>query len=251
MGIRTEPIDRWVRAYVGDVAVADTRQPLLFWDEGVPVPFYAIPRADVRADLLRPAADGGRGHPFFRPQGPVAQMYDLVVGDRTLPRAAWVRADPALEEHVVLTWEPGVLDRWTEEDEEVAGHPKDPHHRVDALHSSRHVVLTHEEQVVAESQRPVLLFETSLPTRYYLPPDDVALDKMTEVPHTTMCPYKGTADRYWSLPGLSRVAWCYSDPGPSVGAIAGRIAFYTEFVDVTVDGERLPRPVTPFSAARP
>lgn len=251
MSIRTEPTDRWVRAYVGDVAVADTRKPLLFWDEGVPVPFYAIPRGDVRADLLRPAEQERRGHPFFGAKGPVSELFDVVVGDRTLPRAAWVRADPALDGHVVLTFEPGVLDRWTEEDEEVWGHPKDPHHRVDALHSSRHVVLSHDGDVVAETRRPVLLFETNLPTRYYFAPEDVALEKMTEIEHTTVCPYKGTADRYWGLPGLTRVAWSYTSPGPAVDAIAGRIAFYTEFVDATVDGERLPRPVTPFSAARP
>ncbi len=251
MSMRTERLDRWVRAYVGDVVVADTRRPLLFWEEGFPVPSYALPRADVRTDLLAPAQGEGRDHPFFGPHGPVEEMLDLTVGDRTVPRAAWVRADPALADHLVLSWRPGGIDRWTEEDVEVVGHPKDPYHRVDALPSSRHVVLSLGDQVLGETRRPVLLFETRLPTRYYLPPEDVALDLMTEVPHATVCPYKGTADRYWSLPDLARIAWSYSDPHPSVAAIAGRVAFYTEFVDVTVDGERLERPVTPFSQLRP
>ena len=240
MSIRTEPTDRWVRAYVGDVAVADTRKPLLFWDEGVPVPFYAIPRGDVRADLLRPAEQERRGHPFFGAKGPVSELFDVVVGDRTLPRAAWVRADPALDGHVVLTFEPGVLDRWTEEDEEVWGHPKDPHHRVDALHSSRHVVLSHDGDVVAETRRPVLLFETNLPTRFYLPREDVKVELKPSELHT-YCAYKGEAS-YWSVDGEENLVWGYEAPLPDAAGLEGRVAFYDDRVDVIVDGVRRKEP---------
>jgi uncharacterized protein (DUF427 family) len=96
----------------------------------------------------------------------------------------------------------------------------------------------------------VLLFETGLPTRYYLPEADVAADGLEPSPTRSHCPYKGSADRYWSVrnrPDARSVAWSYGDPFPAVRAIAGRIAFYHELVDLTVDGVNLPRPVSVFS----
>ena len=252
--VRTEPSARWVRGWVGGVAVVDSRRALLFWEPALPVPHYAFPVADVRTDLRTPAGPGaGTEKPdrFFGPHGPVAEIFDVTVGDRTLPRAAWVRADPALAGHLVFSWQPGLLDRWTEEDEEVFAHPRDPYSRVDALPSSRHVQVAVDGQTLADTRSPVLLFETGLPVRSYLPVSDVRVDALTEVQHATVCPYKGTADRYFGLPGLDRIAWCYTFPSPAVGAIAGRIAFYDEFVDVIVDGEPQPRPRSPFSRGRP
>ena len=251
MTVRTEPIDKWVRAYVDVQVVVDSRRPLLFWEEEFPVPGYAFPRDDVRTDLLRPSRDEpGHTSSFFGPHGPVSQWYDVVLGDRTVPHAAWVREDPALADRVVLSWQPGVLDRWAEEDETVLMHPRDPHKRVEALASSRHVVVELDGVRLAESRRPVLLLETWLPTRYYLPREDVALELLEASDTRSTCPYKGTTDGYWSLPGhpeADDVAWCYADPLPAVEKIAGRVAFYNERVDLTVDGTLQDRPRTPFS----
>lgn len=245
MTIRIEPSPRWVRAALGDVVVADTRAALLFWEDGSPVPFYAIPRDDVATEYLTPASEG-TDHPFFGPRGATTMMFDLGTPAGHAARAAWVLAHEQLADHIVLTWEPGVL-TWREEDVTVFAHPKDPGKRVDALPSSRHVVVEVAGQVLADTADPVLLFETGLPTRYYLPAADVRLDLLTRTDQTTLCPYKGRADGYWDLPGLPNVAWCYSDPDPAVAAIAGRIAFYNEIVDITVDGELQARPHTSFS----
>ena len=249
--VRIEPSPRWVRGWVGEVAVVDSRRALLFWEPTLPVPHYAFPVADVRTDLLTATTAAVRPHRFFGPHGTVTEVFDVAVGDRPRPAAAWVRDDPVLAGHLVFSWRPGSLDRWTEEDEEVFAHPRDPYSRVDALSSSRHVQVSVDGQVVADSRSPVLLFETGLPVRSYFPVEDVRVDALTEVRHATVCPYKGTADRYFSLPGLDRVGWCYTSPVPAVGAIAGRIAFYDEFVDVTVDGRPQPRPRSPFSRGRP
>jgi uncharacterized protein (DUF427 family) len=154
-------------------------------------------------------------------------------------------------DRVMLTWEPGRL-QWTEEDEPVALHPRDPHQRVEALRSSRHVEVLVGETVVATSDRPVLLLETGLPTRYYLPREDVRLDLLEPTANVSACPYKGTAHDYWTFPGppaLTDVAWSYAEPLPAVGAIAGRISFYNEIVDLRVDGVVLERPESPFSKA--
>src|SRR6185312_10873143 len=145
------------------------------------------------------------------PHGTIAETYDLVLDGRTLTRAAWRRDDPALADRIVLSWRPGLLDRW-----------------VEVLNSSRHVVVTLDGVTLAESRQPVLLFETSLPTRYYFPEEDVNAEALEPGKARSFCPYKGKADRYWSVragAGGADIAWCYDHPLPAVGKIAGRVAF--------------------------
>jgi uncharacterized protein (DUF427 family) len=249
--VRTELSPRWVRGFVGEVAVVDSRSPLLFWEDHFPVPNYAFDPADVRQDLLRPATGEPPGQPwFFLPQGPVSAWFDLEVDGRRLRHAAWRRDAPELGDRLVLSWQPGLLDRWLEEDEEVGGHPRDPYKRVDALPSSRHVVVSLDGVELADSRSPVLLFETGLPTRYYLPEQDVHLDRLRAADQRSHCPYKGVADRYWDVPDHpdgAGLAWSYGQPYPAVGRIRDRIAFYNELVDITVDGVPEPRPVSPFT----
>lgn len=190
------------------------------------------------------------GFSFFAPQVAVSQWYDVAVAGRSLPAAAWTLADEAVGDRVVLTWEPWLLE-WTEEDEPVTAHPRDPHKRVEAIASSRRVEVTIDGVVLATSARPVLLFETHLPTRFYLPAEDVRLDLLEATDNVSVCPYKGRTGGYWTWPGppaIANVAWSYDTPAPAVGAVAGRIAFYNELVDLTVDGVRLARPESPFSS---
>ena len=215
--LRTEASERWVRGRLGDETVVDTRRPVLVWEAGKPVPRYVFPEADVRTDRL--PAD-----------------------------AVWRYDDPRLAGHVAVAWSAA---RWFEEEEEIFIHPRDPHKRVDAIASSRHVVVEIEGVRVAETRAPVLVFETGLPIRYYVAPADVRLELFEPSGLRTGCPYKGTAG-YWSLrePRTADIAWYYTDPLPAVGAIKDHIAFYNEFVDHIVDGERLERPVTPFSGTR-
>ena len=250
--MRTEPIDKRVRGHVGETMVVDTRDPLLFWEDDFPIPSYALAEADVRTDLLH-----GTGAPpagpwsFHGAHGPVAQWFDLVVDDVVVRHAAWRRDHPALAGRLVLSWDPELPLRWTEEDEEVGEHPRDPHHRVEVLPSSRHVVVRRQGVLLAESTRPVLLLETGLPTRYYFPAADVRLDRLEASGTQSVCPYKGVADRYFSITGQDGgrdLVWSYSDPKPAVGLVAGRLALYDEHVDVTVDGVDLPRPQSPFSS---
>jgi len=252
--VRTEVSDKWVRAYVDDVAVVDSREPVLFWEDEFPVPAYAFLQRDVRTDLLTETRSDPPQEPaFFLPRGSVSRWYDLTLGQRNIPHAAWVRDTPELRDMLVLSWQPGILDRWLEEEEPVAGHPRDPHKRVEALASSRHVVVELDGVRLAETRRPVLLFETGLPTRYYLPREDVDTAALEASPSRSLCPYKGVADQYWSLAGnpeAADIAWSYSDPLPAVGRVAGLVSFYNELVDVSVDGVAQPRPESVFSDKR-
>jgi uncharacterized protein (DUF427 family) len=142
------------------------------------------------------------------------------------------------------------MDAWFEEDEEVYVHPRDPHTRVDILPSSRHVEVVVNGVTVADSHQPRLLFETGLPTRYYLPLVDVRLDLLHPSDTTTRCPYKGTAG-YWSVEAGGQVvpdlAWIYRAPAAESVRIAGLACFYNEKVELYVDGVHQEQPHTKFS----
>ncbi len=118
-------------------------------------------------------------------------------------------------------------------------------HRITVTPADVHVEVRVGGQKVAESDRPVLLDETGLPTRYYLPPEDVRTDLLTPTSRTTTCPFKGEAS-YWSLQVGEEVhdnlVWSYEAPLLEVGEIAGLLCFYNERVELSVDGERDPVP---------
>ena len=105
--------------------------------------------------------------------------------------------------------------------------------------------------VLAESSSPVLLFETGLPTRYYLNRTDVDFSWLVPSDTVTACPYKGTTSGYWSAQIEGRVhpdiAWTYDFPTREVLPIAGLVAFYNEKLDIFLDGTELDRPRTHFS----
>lgn len=156
---------------------------------------------------------------------------------------------PELSGLVLFYWDR--VDHWYEEDEEVFKHARDPYHRVDALQSSRHVQVVVNGEIVADTKRPVLLFETGLPTRYYIPATDVRTDLLTATDTASVCPYKGTAT-YWSLTvgdrTIADAVWNYPHPVAQVPTIAGLLCFFDERVDhVIVDGVEQPTPVTPWS----
>jgi uncharacterized protein (DUF427 family) len=121
----------------------------------------------------------------------------------------------------------------------VISHPHDPFARIDVLDSARHVRAELGGVVLAESSAPRALFETGLPVRYYLPPDDVRLDLLTRSATTTTCAYKGEAGYYSAdLPGGADVAWYYDDPLADAIPVRGLVAFWSERVELYVDGER-------------
>ncbi len=239
-----EPGAKRVRAFFGGRVVADTVRPLLVWE--VPYyPAYYFPKDAVDADLLV-ATDEVR----HSPSRGEAQVFTVRANGREAPEAALEYTDSpieALRGHVRLDWD--AMDAWFEEDEEVFVHPRDPYKRVDILASSRHVRIEIDGVTVAESRSPRLLFETGLPTRYYLPKTDVRMDLVEPSDKITRCPYKGDAE-YWSVRIGDQlhadIAWYYRLPTAESQKIAGLVAFLDERVDVVVDGVRQERPKTPF-----
>jgi uncharacterized protein (DUF427 family) len=254
--LRHEPTDKRIRAVLGGQTVVDTTRALLVWEPRRIVPSYAVPLDDLRAELkpVEQREPGGpeRRHPdLLHPGVPFAvhstagESLSVSAGGQTRDAAAFRPADPDLAGHVVLDFD--AMDAWYEEDEPVHSHPRDPYHLVEVRASSRHVRIEHDGRLVADTNRAVLLFETGLPARFYLPREDVvATLHPSEL--TTYCPYKGRAT-YWSLDSRRNVVWSYREPLPAVTQIAGLLAFYNEVVDVTVDGVPRGRPDSVFSKA--
>jgi uncharacterized protein (DUF427 family) len=180
-----------------------------------------------------------------------AAYLSIVSGNHVAPNAAWrYGASPAggpdLSGLIAFHWR--MMDAWYEEDEEVLAHARDPYHRIDVLRSTRHVQVSAGGTVLADTRNSRMLFETSLPVRYYIPREDVRLDLLTESDTATACAYKGETSRYWNLSdGARDIAWSYQQPSAEVGAIAGMIAFFNERVDIAVDGQSQERPRTPWS----
>ena len=211
--LRYEPTEKRVRGELAGETVVDSLATWLVWNPGTVVPGWCFPSADVRLEAL--------------PDG-----------------ASWGYDDPDLAGRVGIAFT--ALDRWLEEEVEVVGHPRDPFKRVDVRRSSRHVRVLLDGEAYADCRRPLLVFETGHPVRYYLPPDDVRLDRMARSEKRSLCAYKGEAS-YWSAPAAEDVAWLYPDPLPDNAELRDHVAFFGERVDIEVDGELVGRPTTQWS----
>ncbi|HEY2429969.1 MAG TPA: DUF427 domain-containing protein [Acidimicrobiales bacterium] len=244
-----EPVPRRIRAVLAGQTIVDTTRAMYVW-EWPHYPQYYIPLADVRAGAL--VSEDTRQH---SPRGET-ELHALHAGDVHRPHAAKVLGAsevPGLTATVRLEWE--AVDAWYEEDERVFVHPRSPYVRVDAVRSTRRVRIELEGAVLAESSSPVLVFETGLPTRFYLNRTEVDLAHLVPSETVTECPYKGTTGAYWSARIGDRIhadlAWSYDFPTRQLLPIAGLVAFYNERVDTFVAGELLERPQTHFSTPAP
>jgi len=250
--IRIETSPKWVRAVFGGQVVANSKNVLLVWDRGR-TPVYYFPKKDVRMDLLKP----GEKRTKSDTKGE-AEYYTIKAGGKVGENAAWnyprpqtadakLGTPPDLRNYIAFEW--GQMDAWYEEGEEVFVHPHDPYHRIDTLTSPRHVKVVLGGQVVAETRRAVLLFETGFVTRYYIPKDDVRFDLLRPSDTITKCAYKGEA-RYYSVEVGGKtykdVVWYYRFPTSEVIRIVNGLAFYNEQVDaIFVDDEEVTRQQKP------
>jgi len=223
-----------IRALLDGQTVLDTRDALLVFEPRRVVPWYAVPPGDLQLDLTEhdPA-------PLPDLRGPVLPPHhaewhtvpgrSLHLGDRG--EVAFRPDEPELGGRVVLHWEPF---EWWEEDEPVVGHPHDPFKRIDVLRSSRHVRVEVGGVSVAESSRTMMLIETGLPVRWYLPRADVRMDLLTPSETHTVCAYKGVAS-YLSAEGAPDVAWFYPEPLHDALPVRDHVCFWRP-AEVVVDG---------------
>jgi uncharacterized protein (DUF427 family) len=263
--LRHEPIQKRIRALVGEQAVVDTTRAVLVWEPRRVVPSYAAPLADVRGGLV-PAPPSEAPEPaglrldalsdqrILDPSIPFAvhtaagEPLSLEAAGGLREHVAFRPADAELGDHVILDFDG--FDAWYEEDERVFAHARDPFHAMDILPSSRRVRVELDGELLAETSRSRLLFEGALlPPRAYIPREDVRVPLHASAKRT-WCAYKGEAT-YWSpeVAGdvVADLAWTYEAPLRAATEVTGLVAFFNERVDLILDGEPLQRPVTPWS----
>lgn len=261
--LRVHPNHKWIKAFLDDAVVVDTTRAQVVWEPRRVVPSYAVPVDDIDGELVpydgpigteKPARMGSGGPPVLTPGTPFSvhtsagTPFTIRTASGDLAGAAFTPADPDLDGYVILEWD--AFTQWHEEDVQVIGHPHDPFDRIDCLQSTRHVVVSLNDDVLADTTHPTMLFETPLPVRYYIPRKDVRMDLVEPSRTSTVCAYKGIAS-YWSGKAGQRlvpdIAWTYEQPLHDAQPVQDMISFFTERVDLVVDDEPIPRPLTPWS----
>jgi len=205
--IYLEPTPKRIRVEVSGETIADSRRAMLLHESGLQ-PIYYFPPDDVRRDVLEPSDRHTRC-----PKKGEASYFTLRVGERVVKDGAWyypapLDGAPPIKDLIAFYWDR--VDRWLEEAEEVDVHPRDPYHRIDVIRSERHVRVSLDGRLLAESRRPIALFESNLPPRWYLPREDV-IAELDPSDTVTRCPYKGAAG-YYSVRGVKDWVWLYEEP---------------------------------------
>lgn len=239
-----EPTPKRIRVEVGGVTIVDSRHAFLLHEGGL-MPTYYFPPEDVRADVLEPSDR----HTHCPKKGD-ASYYTINAGGETVEHGAWYYPEPLpgtppIQGLIALYFDR--MGRWLEESEEIVVHPRDPYHRIDVLATDRHIRISLDGELLAETDRALALFESNLPTRWYLPLEDVRAE-LAPSDTVTHCPYKGEA-HYHSVrtEGGEDLVWYYEHPLDEVGRIKDLVCFFNEKVDVELDGERQERPESPWS----
>ncbi|MFG1622067.1 DUF427 domain-containing protein [Kribbella sp. NPDC049227] len=230
-----EPLRRRMRVKFGDRWIADSADVVLLHEPArYPVAYFPI--GDIVTGVLE-AAERTTQH---RDLGETT-WYTVTAGDSSRTRAAWQHT--ALPDHasdlkgrVAFAWR--AMDAFYEEDERIVGHAADAYHRIDIRQTSRHLVVRDGDRVVAESTRPLALYESGFAPRWYVPREDVDDSALTPVEGQTFCPYKGLCS-YWDIGDARGAAWGYEDAWTEVRRISGMISFEPDKVEVELDGARL------------
>lgn len=229
-----EDTPKRVRAVFAGETIADSRNARLLFETAI-MPVHYFPKEDVRMDLLAPT-----DHTTHCPFKGDASYWTIKVGEAEAENAAWGYPEPRpesswLDGYIALYWDK--MNHWFEEDEEILGHPRDPYHRVDVLQSSQRVKVSANGEVIAESVRPMALFETGFPARYYLPPEDVNSDLLASSETKTRCPYKGLASYRTVEANGERIedaVWTYPEPLSEAERVKDHLCFYDGKVSVEV-----------------
>jgi uncharacterized protein (DUF427 family) len=232
-----EPLRRRMRVRFGEVWAADSEDVVLLHEPGrYPVAYF--PLGDIPPDVLEPSehttrhADLGTTSWFTVRAGPVRKA-----------RAAWQHTElpdyaSELKGRVAFAWR--AMDAFYEEDQRIVGHAADPYHRIDIRKTSRHLAVRHGDQAIADTTRPLALYESGFAPRWYVPRADVTESALTAVTFQTFCPYKGVCS-YYDIGDAHHAAWSYLDAWPEVRAVAGFISFEPDLIEVSLDGRRLRR----------
>jgi uncharacterized protein (DUF427 family) len=231
-----ERLRRRMRVRFGGKWIADSEQVLLLFEPGrYPVAYF--PQAEVSPHVLERTE-----HTTQHPDLGLTSWYGVRASEQHIaPPGAWQHTGlPAhaseLQERVAFAWR--AMDAFYEEDERVVGHAADPYHRIDVRQASRHLVVRQGERIIADTTRPLVLYESGFAPRRYVSRADIDQSALTLVKLQTFCPYKGLCS-YYSIGEARQAAWSYPDAYPEVGRIANLVSFEPDIVSVYLDGTQL------------
>jgi uncharacterized protein (DUF427 family) len=230
-----EPLRRRMRVRFGGTWIADSDNVVLLHEPGrYPVAYF--PLGDVFPEVLESSPYTTQ----HRDLGPTS-WYTVRAGAESKPRAAWEHTGlpghaSELKGRVAFAWR--AMDAFYEEDERIVGHAADSYHRIDIRQASRHLVVRDGERGVADTTRPLVLFESGFAPRWYVRRDDIDESALSPAQGQTFCPYKGLCS-YYDIGGAKKAAWSYPDAYPEVGRISGLVSFEPDLIEVRLDGTQL------------
>jgi uncharacterized protein (DUF427 family) len=230
-----EPLRRRFRVKLADEWIADSEDVMLLHEPGrYPVAFF--PLADVRPGVLV-SENRITQHRDF---GDTA-WFTVTAGDQRAVRSAWqytALPDHAseLRDRVAFAWR--AMDAFYEEDERIIGHASDAYHRIDIRQSSRHLVVKDGARLIADSRRPVVLYESGFAPRWYVPRQDIDGRALIPAEGQTFCPYKGLAS-YYDIGDRKKAAWSYVQAWPEVARVSNLISFEPDRIEVFLDNKKL------------
>jgi uncharacterized protein (DUF427 family) len=224
-----------MRVRFGGAWIADSEQALVLFEPGrYPVAYF--PESDISPDALQRTA-----HTTQHPDLGLTSWYTVRAGDHSAARGAWQHIElpgyaRELQARVAFAWR--AMDEFYEEDERVLGHAADSYHRIDIRQTSRRLVVHHGDRIVADTQRPLVLYESGFAPRWYVARADIDESALTAVDDQTFCPYKGLCS-YYNIGDARQAAWSYRQPYPGVGRISDFVSFEPDLVSVQIDGMQI------------
>jgi uncharacterized protein (DUF427 family) len=230
-----EPLRRRMRVRLDELWIADSQNVVLLHEPGrYPVAYF--PRRDVCEHILLE-----EGHVTEHADlGPV-KWFTAQTARRDVKRAAW--QFDSLPSHaavlagcVAFAWR--AMDAFYEEDERIVGHAADPYHRLDIRSTSRQLVVRDGNRVIAETRRPVVLYESGFAPRWYVHREDVDQSALHPVERQTFCPYKGLAT-YYTIGDRQRAAWSYTNAWTEAERVRDLVSFEPDKIDVHLDDQQL------------
>jgi uncharacterized protein (DUF427 family) len=230
-----EPLRRRMRVQLAGEWIADSEDVLLLHEPGhYPVAFFPI--ADVRPGVL----ESENRTTQHRELGDTT-WFTVTAGDRHASRGAWqytALPDHAgeLRDRIGFAWR--AMDAFYEEDERILGHAADPYHRIDIRHTSRHLVVRDGDRVIADTVRPIVLYESGFAPRWYVPREDIDESALVPAEGQTFCPYKGLAS-YYDIGDSKGAAWSYPQAWTEVARVSNLVSFEPDKVEVFLDGKLL------------
>ena len=118
------------------------------------------------------------------------------------------------------------------------GYKKHPEHRVTMKPAGVRVQVKFNGEIIADTKDAIRLDEADYPAVYYIPREDMKMDRLARSNHRTYCPFKGHASYYSLKDGPANAVWSYEQPYDEMTVIKERLAFYPNKVDaITVAPE--------------